>query len=255
MTYLPQTDFLTEVAKGNVPGHSLWTIYGKNEDIDTGSTPEDIWLAGGRYTGHPTGSPETVQLFSSNAADTSAGTGVRTVRIYGLLTSSSTSITTEDVTMNGVTAVASVGTWYRVFRVLGLTFGSGGTNAGVVTCRHSSTTANVFAAIAAGKGISQVCAFTIPSSAKGYLLAFNAGISISGGSSLSATSVIESRRLSSGGFTDRIELRLTGTLRADIVYQSKPVFQASADVRVAIETVSSNNATATATMQILVVED
>jgi hypothetical protein len=41
------TDFMFEVAKGNIPGHSQMNKYGHNEAVATG--PEDVWGGGGIY--------------------------------------------------------------------------------------------------------------------------------------------------------------------------------------------------------------
>lgn len=38
-----------ELAAGNMPGYEFVHVEGKNPDIDTGSTPEDIWPNGGLY--------------------------------------------------------------------------------------------------------------------------------------------------------------------------------------------------------------
>ncbi len=84
------------------------------------------------------------------------------MRFAGLKTATSGVIDEEDVTLNGTTAVTTSSTWYRIFRVRCLTYGSGGTNAGNITVRHSSTTANVFAVAPAGTGRSTIAAFTVP---------------------------------------------------------------------------------------------
>ncbi len=44
-------DFLTEVALGVVPGYAVGTKFGRNPEIDTGTTPEDVWIGGGIYPG------------------------------------------------------------------------------------------------------------------------------------------------------------------------------------------------------------
>jgi len=47
MSYLFNRDFYLELAKGNVPKHSILTRLGHNSVVSTGTTPEDIWGAGG----------------------------------------------------------------------------------------------------------------------------------------------------------------------------------------------------------------
>ena len=49
MTFFPDRDFLIEVAKGNIPGHSLIPVIGRSPAIGSvGFT--DIWDVGGDKT-------------------------------------------------------------------------------------------------------------------------------------------------------------------------------------------------------------
>jgi hypothetical protein len=74
-------------------------------------------------------------IVSSSAADTSAGTGARTVRIYYVDATGATA-GTEDVTLNGTTNVNLV-TTTKCFieKIAVLTVGSGLANAGTITLR------------------------------------------------------------------------------------------------------------------------
>jgi hypothetical protein len=47
MSELRNSDFMLEVAKGKIPGHSQMNKYGHNESVNTG--PEDVWGGGGIY--------------------------------------------------------------------------------------------------------------------------------------------------------------------------------------------------------------
>lgn len=71
---------------------------------------------------------DKLQLSSSSAADTAAGTGARVVRVQGVGTDYK--LLTEDITMNGQTQVESSGTFLRVFDAKVIMAGSGYTNAG-----------------------------------------------------------------------------------------------------------------------------
>lgn len=134
---------------------------GVNEDVDAGT--EDITELGATYTGQPvlpTQAAEALNIVSSSAADSSASTGQRTIRIEGL--DADGAYAQETVTMNGTTPVITSSTWTRVMRVFGLTAGSGGVNAGAITVKHNVTTANVFAVMKAGRSQSMLAAFTVP---------------------------------------------------------------------------------------------
>lgn len=65
---------------------------------------------------------------SSSVADAAAGTGARTVRIYGLDFAGNP--LTENVTLNGQTKVTSAKSFWRVFGAKVLTAGTGRVNAG-----------------------------------------------------------------------------------------------------------------------------
>lgn len=65
---------------GKVPGQTLLYVSGYNSDAGTG--PEDIWEGGGQYTGHPTNTPQILEVLSSSVNDTSAGTGMQAVTVY-----------------------------------------------------------------------------------------------------------------------------------------------------------------------------
>ena len=141
--------------------------FGKNTDIDTGSTPEDVWDGGGLWV--PPTAARIHDVASSNAADTSAGTGARTVRIYGL--DSNWELQEEDITMNGTTNVPTAAAYTRVFRAQVLTAGSGDVNAGDITIT-AQTDSTVTAQITAGKGQTLMAIYTVPAGKTGYGLAW-----------------------------------------------------------------------------------
>lgn len=168
-------NFYYEVAAGRIPGVDNSHIFGNNADIDIASGSEDIWDGGGLYTGFNATAAETVELFSSDANDTSAGTGARTVQIYGL--DGSFNEQTETVTLNGVTAVNTANTYIRLNEAVVRTAGSGGVNAGTITIRQNVTTANVFGIIQIGNNNTLNCVYTIPAGKKAYLTSWGASLS------------------------------------------------------------------------------
>jgi len=131
---LPIRDFFLEVAKGNVTGHFIVNKFGRNSDIDT-AAEETIWANGGMYT-FPTAA-QTLDVVSSDANDTSAGTGARTVEIQGL--DGSYDAVTETVTMTGTTPATTTATFLRVNRAMVKTAGSGGVNAGAITIDQTTS--------------------------------------------------------------------------------------------------------------------
>ena len=68
MTELRNTDFMLEVAKGNIPGHSQMNKYGHNELVTAASDPEDVWGGGGLYAFYFTAN-QTVEAVSTDVDD------------------------------------------------------------------------------------------------------------------------------------------------------------------------------------------
>lgn len=169
---LPPEDFALEVARGNVPGASCILKFGMNEDIDTGSTPEEIWSYGGAYT-FPDGAA-VLRVNSTNAADTSTGTGARTITIQGL--DGNYAEVSVDVTMNGTGNVDTTQTFIRVNRAFVKTAGSSEYNVGGIRITHQGTGTPVVAEIPATYGQTEMAIYTIPAGKSGYLTSFSGSI-------------------------------------------------------------------------------
>ena len=146
------------IGLGLVQGISLKNIFGRNPDVTTGGVPETIWMGGGDYTGHPTGSAEAVRLTSTDAGDTMDWV------IEGL--DANYEIQSETVTLTGTTPAVSVNTYRRVFNAYN---DSATNNAGTITIQHNVTTANIFAVILAGVNQTQIAAYTVPANHNGYI--------------------------------------------------------------------------------------
>lgn len=131
-------DFPLAVASGDLsPSYKQIYKFGQNQSV--GNSDETIWEEGGLYVYPP--SATTMTVSSSDANDTSAGTGARTVEIFGL--DGSYNEVSETIIMNGQTAVTTSNTYLRVNRALVLTAGSGGANAGIIYVGTGTVTAGV----------------------------------------------------------------------------------------------------------------
>jgi hypothetical protein len=161
MSFLGRNNFYYDVALGNVSDQSITHKFGRNPDIATASGFEAVWNGGGSYTGHDPSAAETVEVFSSDANDAAAGTGARTVQVYGL--DSDWAEQNETVTLNGATAVDTANTYIRLNRMIVRTVGSTGSNEGTITARQNVTTANVFAVMPIGYNQTMIAAWTVPS--------------------------------------------------------------------------------------------
>lgn len=167
------SEFFLDISKGNVPGHSSIHKFGKNPGVST-TVFDTIWNGGGKYTGFDAVGAETVTITSSSANDTLIGTGLRTIRLYGLDASGLQQ--TEDIELNGLTSVTSTKEYLRLDRARGLTAGTLEHNEGDITIRQSTTTAVIFAVVPATYNSTMIAAYTVPSNKNGYILSQRATI-------------------------------------------------------------------------------
>lgn len=86
-------------------------------------------------------SAATLSVSSSNANDTSAGTGLRTFQLYGL--DGSDSPVNEIITLNGTTAVTTTNSYKRITKTVALTTGSLYSNVGNIYIGDGTVTAGV----------------------------------------------------------------------------------------------------------------
>ena len=96
-----------------------------------------IWPPATSYT--PPTTAETLDVVSNSTADASAGTGARTVTLYGI--NANRRYQTETVIMNGTTDVTTLSSWLGINTAKVSTAGSGFNNAGTIeiTGTDSST--------------------------------------------------------------------------------------------------------------------
>ena len=130
MSYFGSKEFYSEVAKGNVVGHSLVHKFGKNEAV--GSSYEPLAL-GGIYQTPQVGSATTLRVKAGDANDTAAGSGAREVTLQGL--DETGALVTEALATNGASSgTAGSVTWIRLFRAY---VSESGTYANTTTGSHA----------------------------------------------------------------------------------------------------------------------
>lgn len=106
-------------------------------DASPSTALETIWTEGGTYL--PIGTAATMTISSSSTSDTSAGTGARTCRVTGILSTGAS--TTETATMNGQSGVTLANQYKAINNIEVLTTGSGLTNAGNIFVGTGTITA------------------------------------------------------------------------------------------------------------------
>jgi hypothetical protein len=150
------TDYLFDIAEWVVPWHEKWTKNGYNWALS--NVEESLWAVWWDYV-FPTVAMQ-MEVVSSSANDSSAGTWARTV-IVTYLTNTFVE-KSETITLNGTTPVATVGTdIYRVNRFRVATTGTGLQNAWDIDIRHISDTP-IYSRIWTWINRALSCIYTVP---------------------------------------------------------------------------------------------
>ena len=182
MTHIPHINFDLEVSKGNIAGHSAVNKFGRAPtgiqttatdvwDRATAGVLQPIWVAPTQARIH--------QIVSGDANDTSGGTGARTIRIYGL-TGWGAAEVSEDITMNGITNVATSNSYVIIHRMKVLTKGATAVNIGAITAT-ADTDGTVTAQMNDGEGQTQMAIYGIPSTQIAYMSRYYGTINKSAG--------------------------------------------------------------------------
>ena len=169
-------DFMLDLAAGRVAGWSHVNKFGHNDAVAVGS--EDIWEAGGDYTGFIT-TASTLEIFSSDANDTADGSGARTIKVSGL-TPNYIELE-ETIALAGAGTVVSLGTYLRVHRAIITSGGVNGKNAGVITIQDTQPV--ILASIGIGDNQTHQAVFTIPAGKIGIVTQVFAGMGVGTGAS------------------------------------------------------------------------
>ena len=173
--------FELQVARGQIQAHSVVTIAGYNSDVDTAW--EMITPVGD--LSYPAAALQ-MTVSSSNANDTSAGTGARTVLINGL--DANYAVISEAVTLNGQTAVTTTNSFLRINSMLVATAGTGLANAGIIYIGTGTVTsgvpATIYNVISAGFNNTTSSQYTVPAGYTGYLTVARIGLAQDTGTSL-----------------------------------------------------------------------
>ena len=142
--------FDLQVARGQILGHSILSLFGYQSSVTTTSIP--IWENASTYT-YITSASTLTMVSTSASDDTSAK-----ILINGL--DSSFNPISETLSLNGTTGVTTVNSYFRVNSLLMTSPGTGQTtNVGTITLKQSS---NVVAQINIGVSKSQSTIYTVP---------------------------------------------------------------------------------------------
>lgn len=157
--------------------------FGFRSNISAAVNGDDIWLGVATTLPIPPDAGEQMQLQSSSASDSAAGTGARTVNVHYI--NAAGAMKDEIVTMNGVTPVLTVATNIRfVQEIHTVTAGSNLLAVGTITISTAAVPATVYTQIGPGTNQSLNTARMVPAGMVLLITAFNcSGGAAAGGKS------------------------------------------------------------------------
>lgn len=184
MTYIANRDFLIEVAKGKVAGHSIIHKFGRYDSLSTTLAP----VAYGGVYQTPTATV-SLEFVSSDVNDALNSTGMHEITIVGLDANwDEQTVTTAAHATSGTTAVAVAGSWFRVYRAFVSKSGSYAStttdsHVGTITIRVAgggATYATIGLEGTFGLGQTEIGAYTVPAGYTAYILSTEFSSDVSG---------------------------------------------------------------------------
>ena len=178
-------DYTLDIAREIVSGKSHINKFGRNPDCDKAASSTAVNLGRSIWDGGIAGATNWVaptqarlhQLKSSNVNDTSAGSGARTVQIYGL--DSNYNRYNETLTLNGTSNVATA-SYTMIYRMIVRSAGATGWNEGDIIVT-ADTDGTVTAKITATNNQTLMTQYMVPAGKKGYMTNYSATLKKSGG--------------------------------------------------------------------------
>ena len=154
---LPRAEFLMEVGKGNVLGHTKWLTRGRNPSFDsTAGVKHDICEMGA-FTF--LSSAEGMNIVAGSTEDHVTGVGLRTMFLEGV--DDDGAYASEVVSMNGTAGATSAKEYKAVNTQVGLLVGSSGYNVSSISVEAAVSSATM-CQMDALEGISQNSLYTVP---------------------------------------------------------------------------------------------
>jgi len=241
-------DFLIEVAKGTVTGHSYIIKFGENPEVNK-LTPEDVWDFGGLYTFSTSAIIDS--LSSSDDGDT------QDITVIGL--DENWEQVSQVIALTGQTRKALDTNLIRVYRM----FNSGTTDfAGGIYCYEDTelsagvpvATTKIRAFVNNGNNQTLMTVYTVPAGKTGYII--NEVIGLSKAKTTTADLSLRARPF--GGvfqIKGKLVLMSTGTSTVTKPYRLPVMVPAKTDIVARVDSVSADDTAVSASWDILLVDD
>lgn len=234
------TEALTAAQNGNAVNK-----FGENPDVDTTTTPEDIWDVGGTYTFMTAAGTIRFNSTSANDIDTT-GTGARKIQVEGL--DGNFQYQSEIVNMNGTGIVDTANTYIRMFRAKVVEAGSSGVNEGAISGLSVSGTPILATqvSILANQGQSLMAIYTVPAGRVAYMTNF--GVSLNRASIAAGAMMDVSLRARDNTLTGTpvnikhtVNMAVDGTSVTEVRFNPYNRFTEKTDLWLRVDSVTDNN--------------
>lgn len=222
--------FLLEVAKGNIPKHSIVNKFGLNESA---ASPAEIISDLSQVILPMPVSATVVSIVSTSPQDSVAGTGISALQFFGI--DNSWNLQDENIVLTGTTPVLTpVNTYLRIFKMKGTALGSasarGGSNIGTITASIGGVP---IAQINIGQGRTLMAVYTVPVAHNLYLNRAYGSVLKSGGGGGALASDIHLRSIGESGVnTMRAEFgsQNTGSTYVDHEFVGSELIEEKTDI-------------------------
>lgn len=241
MSLIAQRNPKLEIPRRRIGGQREFLKFGSNPNVTSG-VQADLWTPGTIHV--PPTAARIHDLVSADAADAAAGTGLQTIRVIG--TDAAFLFQEEELAMNGVTPVPTTKTYTRVFRLEGLTAGSGQVNAGTISCTAQVDT-SLSASMLIGTSHTLMAIATVPADRDGFLTRAYGSMfrNMATGNSQMQMSIMERTGIETANPVLRIRhtvsFSMTGTSARDWPYDPYKPFVGPCDIFWRIDLVTDNN--------------
>lgn len=183
----------------------------------------------------------------------STSTGAAVIKLEGILSSSLIEQTDVYIIMNGTTAVTATASAFRCSRVRVVHSGSGDVNAGEITIRQATTTANIFALMDTN-GKTEMALDTVPTGKVAVVKNIRASVVRTTGAAGSGQIIFFSRERGGSWNANEVFGIQTGA-NVDQKFVGGVVLMAGTDFKLTVQDVSDNNTEADGSLEYFFIDE
>lgn len=183
----------------------------------------------------------------------SSSTGAAVIKLESLLNASEEQQVPVYIIMNGTSAVTATGDYFRCSRARVIHSGSSGINAGSITTRQASTTANIFSVMDI-IGKTELALDTVPKGKTAIIKDVRASIVRTSGAAGSGHVVLFARE-KGGSWNAREVFGIQSGANVDQRFRGGIVLESGTDFKLQVQDVSDNNTEADGSMEYFFIDE